>query len=1644
MNDLELKLKISASAADAIAAFGDLKKSLTDISAAVAAAQAKTADLAREFNSNREKAEALRVQYALGQRALDDLAQSAGKTSPEYRALQAEIKQMAADLKAADAATAQSEKAFAAAQREAGQLKDKLDAMRQATHQHREALRAQGVDVGNLAQEYLRLKREAEAANAAQSQKTAIAQDREALGLNPHADTQARIAAIHAAVERLRASGSLTFAEMAQAELKADQLAQDLTHELNGVGDSLSALQGDLIEFGAALAAVYATADQAIKFESGFAGVSKVVDASTGKLAALSDELLKMTRSLPNAASEMLDIAESAGSLGIAADEVGAFTEGVAKLSSAFKMQAKETADYAAGIKNGFGLNVDQVLELGDAVNTLGNKYAATENDILNVDARIAASAKTFGLSAEQSSALATTLLSLKNPPEVAATAINGLLSRLQSVRVQSPEFQKALKAIGVDANQLAGDIAAHPQQALDGFLETLSKLDNTSLAEATNQLIGQGGDATALQQLVQNRKQYAEAVNTATDKTQTAGAVEREFAAQMATTDAQLKLVKNSVVELAVNVGNTLLPAITGGANASQTFINALADAAKANPELAKLLVMFTPLIAGAGLLNGIGLRLAVMWGTVTAAFTAGGAASVAMSGGLGTVLTALLRLIGGPIGLLILALTTLADWWGRNKEKEVAWGDESVTVAEIVRTAWGYLMRAAGALGDYLAGQFGKMGLQLDGYAQSVKDAVNFVIGVFAGLGNGIGEGLAVFVEDVRRYFDQAVKLAQAAGKDIKAAVRLDFSGANVKAQWAANGQENRAAEARQNGAGFSHGLGVAFDDPSQGAAGQAVKSVVFKTGQAVNDWVTQWRGEFRAQMAKDKAQADAEADAKKSNKDQNGNANNGGTGGSGQSGNAGGGTHINWDAGDVGGGGSSGGKGTGAQKKTTEQITRDEIDALNLGLAERKQVFEKTNLLLEFGKKEEKAYWDEVIVDYKGSSATLTQIKQKSAQLDVEILREDAQRQQQTQAELSQAQQSAALADLDFKRQMADQKLELGEITKQKHLERLKELAAEELALRLKILKDERKLHPNDQVEQARITTEQQQVMIEFRGKWQGLDLTGLKNDQEAIKGLFAPLQNAIDQSINGILTGQQTISNAARNAAQSIVVSYLQQSIKTRAIAAADWLFQHTGMAKLLADKKQFDLLETAWDAAMWVRKRVAHTLQWTFEITGLAGLEARKRAIKQAGELWNNLIDARKKAKDAALWIWEALGFSQKEAAKSTATVTAAAAQTGAEVTKDVVTTASHVTATATKDEVTKTSTLKTVFMAAKQAAAFTYQSVSAIPFVGWALAPIAALVAFGAVMAFGSAKGGEYYVDGDDKPYLLHKKESVLPAGVADNFRTVVNIVRDYAAPKDVANEKQSEPATTERVAGGKQATAQIGQWTSQAASYTVDAVSRRGETISTAVGHTVDAVSRRIETISTAVGNTVDAVSRRGETISTAVGNTVDAVSRRIETISTAAGHTVETAKLATAKIGQWTSQAASHTVDAVSRRGETISTAAGRNAGTTLPANVGEIVQGLQASGRLATDWQLPRDVVTMAQDSQHSAQALAKNAYQKTTQNSAPVPAAHASPAPARSRDELHIHTASAEEFFSKNSRVFVKQLGKEARRFNKGTS
>ncbi|RMX07413.1 phage tail tape measure protein [Allofranklinella schreckenbergeri] len=440
----------------------------------------------------------------------------------------------------------------------------------------------------------------------------AVMADRELLGVRAHAEVQKEIDATRAAYERLKASGQLSQAELAQAALKTEERIRELHQQTNGWADSLGKAKLAFSALAAGGAGIAAVVRQAMDFESAMADVAKVVDGTDEQVGQLAARIKDMTREIPLAATELAQMAAAGGQLGVPLQQLDEFVRLAAQMATAFGLSAEQAGQAVAKLSNIFNLPLEQVRELGDAINTLGNNMAAKEGDIVEVLTRIGGAAGQFGLSASQAAALGASMLSLGVSAEVAGTGINAILAKLQTAGIQGKEFQAALADMGLSAKQLAADIAANPQKALEEFLQALAKLEGAQKAEVLAKLFGQEYQDDVAR-LLAGLGQYDKALGLVADKAATAGAMQGEFAARVKTTEAQLKLLQGSVQAAAINLGSALLPVLRAVASSLSDGTRAVADLAQKFPELASAAGVFVTLAANAAALRLAWLALGV-----------------------------------------------------------------------------------------------------------------------------------------------------------------------------------------------------------------------------------------------------------------------------------------------------------------------------------------------------------------------------------------------------------------------------------------------------------------------------------------------------------------------------------------------------------------------------------------------------------------------------------------------------------------------------------------------------------------------------------------------------------------------------------------------------------------------------------------------------------------------------------------------------------------------------------------------------------------------------------------------------------------------------------------------------------------------
>ncbi|HWT68547.1 MAG TPA: phage tail tape measure protein [Pseudomonas sp.] len=494
------------------------------------------------------------------------------------------------------------------------------------------------------------------------------------------AGTQA-VAALN--TQYLRLGQSIDKARIKQDQLQSrlalrDQLKTDRSNLRSGAMETLA------VGVTAAL-----PVKLAIDYESAMADVKKVVNFDTPEgFNILSNEILELTRTLPLAATDLASIAASGGQLGVASTDLKQFTTTVAKMATAFDMSAEAAGDSMAKLANVYRIPINEIDRLGDAINELSNSSPAKASDIVNALGRVGGVAKSFGLTETQAAALSNTFISLGKTPEVAGTAINGMLIKLQTADKQGDKFKEALESINISASGLKKAIGKDAQGALSDFLGTVNLVPKADRMGLLVDLFGlEYADDVAV--LAGSMETYAGSLALIKDASNYKGSMEKEFQARAATTANNLRLLKNGLSELGINLGSAVLPGLNELVNTVRPVFTSIATWAKENAGLVSgILKLVTGAVAlrlgfialsygvslGASALNGVGIAMSMATGKVAvlnstiiatrmaplvSGVTSLTAALPALSGGmalLGTVIAAT------PIGWIVAGIAAVA----------------------------------------------------------------------------------------------------------------------------------------------------------------------------------------------------------------------------------------------------------------------------------------------------------------------------------------------------------------------------------------------------------------------------------------------------------------------------------------------------------------------------------------------------------------------------------------------------------------------------------------------------------------------------------------------------------------------------------------------------------------------------------------------------------------------------------------------------------------------------------------------------------------------------------------------------------------------------------------------------------------------
>ncbi|HFE9345710.1 TPA: phage tail tape measure protein [Streptococcus agalactiae] len=348
--------------------------------------------------------------------------------------------------------------------------------------------------------------------------------------------------------------------------------------------------------FGAgALYSVKAASD----FESAFAGVKKTVDEvrdSNGKVIYSYDMLSKgirnMSKQIPASTTEISHVAEAAGQLGIKTKDVLGFTRVMIDMGKSTNLSSEEAATALARFANIAQLDPSKYSNLGSSIVELGNNFATTEKEIVEMGLRLAGTGKVVGLTDPQILGLATAMSSVGIEAEAGGSAFSRVMQKINTQVLSGGEdLWKFAKIAGKSADEFAASWKKNPQEAIIDFVKGLKRFKEEG-KDVTAHLQDIGIESVreidTLQRLAGAGDLLGDAFKSANKGFSENKALTDEASKRYATFQSKLQLLKNKLNDVAVTMGGPLMDAASNALDALEPMFKVVRDLAKAAEGLA------------------------------------------------------------------------------------------------------------------------------------------------------------------------------------------------------------------------------------------------------------------------------------------------------------------------------------------------------------------------------------------------------------------------------------------------------------------------------------------------------------------------------------------------------------------------------------------------------------------------------------------------------------------------------------------------------------------------------------------------------------------------------------------------------------------------------------------------------------------------------------------------------------------------------------------------------------------------------------------------------------------------------------------------------------------------------------------------
>lgn len=407
---------------------------------------------------------------------------------------------------------------------------------------------------------------------------------------------------------------------------------------------------------GAVLAGAFiASGAAAVGFESRMRNVATISKDVRQNFEEVSKELIGMTRELPQTANQLAEGLYDVASSGFAGRDGLLVLEQAAIGASAGLSTTAVAAKGLTAVLNAYGLAATGAADVNDIMFQTVNLGVLTFEELASNLGDFVGLAAVMKVPFDEAAASLATMTRVGISAAESSTSLNRIF---QSLLDPSDALAAKLKMLGYESGQAAVDA-----EGFNGIMQILGEEVGYNAAEMQALFPEFRALRGALALTADSGRVAAEVFAGITDESARAQAAQLALAKQAKSTGYQLKIAANGIMELALGIGNALLPVIRPLAS----FVSTLSMGFKELPGPVRMIVgafaalaTVALLVAGAFLM--FGPRIMAARAALAAMTIAGTAASTVLGG-----LALKIGLVGGAIGIAV----TLWSLWNAKKAK-------------------------------------------------------------------------------------------------------------------------------------------------------------------------------------------------------------------------------------------------------------------------------------------------------------------------------------------------------------------------------------------------------------------------------------------------------------------------------------------------------------------------------------------------------------------------------------------------------------------------------------------------------------------------------------------------------------------------------------------------------------------------------------------------------------------------------------------------------------------------------------------------------------------------------------------------------------------------------------------------------------